>query len=92
MTGSMKRPRIVTVGFSSDAIPRLDVTGKPTSLSLVVRKDGFGSLETPAFSFQPGDGDSPHALDPIRLEPGVSLSGTVVDPDGQPAEGVWVEP
>ncbi len=31
-------------------------------------------------------------LEPIRLEPGVSLIGTVVDPQGQPAEGVWVEP
>jgi RNA polymerase sigma factor (sigma-70 family) len=78
--------------FLIGAIPRLDVTGKPSSLSLVVRKDGFGSLETPAFSFQPGPGFSPQALDPIRLEPGVSLSGTVVDPDGRPAEGVWVEP
>jgi RNA polymerase sigma factor (sigma-70 family) len=78
--------------FLIDAIPRLDVTEKPTSLSLVVRKEGFASVQSPVFSFQPGKGQSPHVLDPIRLEPGVSLSGTVVDPDGQPAEGVWIEP
>jgi len=77
--------------FLIRAIPRSDF-GKPSRLSLVVRKDGFASLQTPAFSFQPGKGDSPQVLDPIRLEPGVSLSGTVVDPQGRPAEGVWVEP
>ncbi len=68
------------------------IDGKPTSLSLVVRKEGFASLETPEFSFQPGKGDSSHVLDPIRLGPGVSLSGIVVDPDGRPVEGVWVKP
>jgi RNA polymerase sigma factor (sigma-70 family) len=78
--------------FLIRAIPRLDVTEKPTSLSLVIRKEGFANLQTPMFSFQPGQGDSPHVLDPFRMEPGVSLSGTVVDTDGQPAEGVWVEP
>jgi RNA polymerase sigma factor (sigma-70 family) len=68
------------------------INEKPTSLSLVVRKEGFASLETPEFSFQPGKGDSSHVLDPIRLGPGVSLSGTVVGPDGRPVEGVWVKP
>jgi len=74
------------------AIPRRHASGSLTSLSLVVRKDGFASLETSEFSFRPGEGDTPHVLDPIRLEPAVSLSGTVVDADGQPVEGVWVEP
>jgi RNA polymerase sigma factor (sigma-70 family) len=66
--------------------------GKATSLSLVVRKEGFASLETPEFSFQPVKGDSSHVLDPIRLGPGVSLSGIAVDSDGRPLEGVWVRP
>jgi thiol-disulfide isomerase/thioredoxin len=78
--------------FLVRAIPRLGVNGNPTSLSLVIRKEGFASLQTPVFSFQPGKDDSPHTFDPIRLEPGVSLSGTVVDTDGRPVEGVWVEP
>ncbi len=85
-----------TTGLSGQflirAIPRNDVSGGPTSLSLVVRKDGFANLQTPVFSFKPGPGDSPQELDPIRLEPGVSLSGRVVDPHGLPAEGVWVTP
>ncbi len=78
--------------FLIRAIPRGNGLGGPSILSLVVRKDGFASLETRAISFHPGVGDSPHVLEPIRLEPGVSLIGTVVDPQGQPAEGVWVEP
>ena len=73
-------------------IPRIDVSGRPSTLTLVVRKEGFASLETPEFSFKPGQGDAPQVLDPIQMEPGVSLSGTVVDPQGQPVEGVWVEP
>jgi RNA polymerase sigma factor (sigma-70 family) len=78
--------------FLIRAIPRSDVSGKPTSVSLVVRKEGLASLQTPIFSFQPGRGDSPQVLDPIRMEPGVSLSGTVVDPEGRPIEGAWVTP
>jgi len=78
--------------FRIDAIARLDVTGKPTRLSLVARKEGFANLETPVFSFQPGKGDSPHVLDPIRVAPGVSLSGRLVDLEGRPAEGAWVTP
>ena len=58
----------------------------------MVRKEGLATLQTPIFSFRPGQGDAPHVLDPIRLEPGVSLSGTVVDPDGRPVEGAWVTP
>ena len=78
--------------FLIRALPRQDVTGKPSSLSLVVRKEGLATLQTPIFSFRPGQGDAPQVLDPIRLEPGVSLSGTVVDPDGRPVEGAWVTP
>jgi len=66
--------------------------GRPTTFSLVVRKEGFASLETPEFSAQPVKADSLHVLDPIRLEPAVSLTGTVVDPEGRPAAGVWVGP
>ena len=78
--------------FLIRALPRQDVTGKPSSLSLVVRKEGLAILQTPIFSFRPGQGDAPQVLDPIRLEPGVSLSGTVLDPDGRPVEGAWVTP
>ena len=28
----------------------------------------------------------------MTLAPGVSVSGTVVDPDGKPLAGVWIEP
>jgi RNA polymerase sigma factor (sigma-70 family) len=66
--------------------------GRRTTFSLVVRKEGYASLETPEFSAQPGKADALRVLDPIRLEPAVSLTGTVVDPEGRPAAGVWVTP
>src|SRR5262249_52079957 len=66
--------------------------GRRTTFSLVVRKAGYASLETPEFSAEPGKADALRVLDPIRLEPAVSLTGTVVDPEGRPAAGVWVTP
>ena len=78
--------------FLIRALPRSDVRGNPSSLSLVVRKEGLSTLQTPIFSFRPGEGDAPQVLDPIRIEPGVTLSGTVVDPEGRPVAGVWVTP
>ena len=59
---------------------------------MIVRKEGFATLQTPVFPSGRARATCRTVLDPIRLEPGVSLSGTVVDPDGQPAEGVWVGP
>jgi len=78
--------------FVLHAIPRGREIGRSTNISLIVRKVGFANLQTPVFAFRPGLGDSPHVLEPIRMEAGVSLSGTVVDSDGEPAEGVWVRP
>jgi RNA polymerase sigma factor (sigma-70 family) len=78
--------------FRIRGIPTTAVTGAPTVLSLVMRKKGFAGADSPRIRFHPGPGDAPHELEPIRLEPGVSLSGTVVDRDGNPLEGAWVEP
>ena len=64
--------------------------GKPTDQFLFLRKKGFASMKSPNFSFRPEPGDPPHELEPIRMEPGVSLNGTVVDPRGMPVEGAWV--
>ena len=74
------------------SIPRHLPAGKPVKLSVVVTKDGFASVDSPVFLFQPGADDSPQMAAPIRLEPGDSLRGRVVDPEGRPVEGVWVEP
>jgi RNA polymerase sigma factor (sigma-70 family) len=66
--------------------------GRSTTFSLVVRKEGFAGAETAELSAQPGKAGSARALDPIRLEWGVTLKGTVVDPNGRPAAGVWILP
>ena len=49
--------------------PRVRCLREALDLTLVVRKEGFASLETPEFPFKPGQGDSPQVLDPIRMEP-----------------------
>ncbi len=58
---------------------------------VVVTKDGYAGVDSQSITLPSNDGDKPPALEPLRLEPGMSLSGTVVDPAGRPAIGVWVE-
>lgn len=72
------------------AIPRQWPEGKPTKLRVIVYKDGYVGVESEPCVFQPGDNGT-QVGDPIRLEPGVSLSGTVVDPEGRPVVGASVE-
>ncbi len=52
-------------------------------------KDGYAGVETQTFEFRPGN-DGNHALDPIRLGPGLSLTGRVVDPEGRPVVGAQI--
>jgi|GEM_PF-5208104 len=67
-----------------------DKNQKPHEISLMVKKEGFKSVLTPWFFFSPGADEPSQIVAPIRLEPGVSLSGTVVDPAGKPVVGAWV--
>lgn len=64
----------------------------PSAFSFVVRKEGYARAQTPEFAAQPMKVDPPRELAPIRLEPAVSLSGMVVNPESHPAAGVWVSP
>jgi len=72
------------------AIPRQWPEGKPTKLRVIVYKDGFVGVDSQPIVVQPGDRVT-QVGDPIRLEPGVSLSGRVVDPEGRPVVGASVE-
>ena len=74
------------------SIPRRTMDEKTLKLMVVVTKDGFASVDSPAFLFQPAADGSSQMAAPIRLEPGDSLRGRVFDPEGRPVEGVWVEP
>jgi RNA polymerase sigma factor (sigma-70 family) len=81
-----------TGGFRLGSIPRKHFfTGGPTSISIVVSKDGFAGVDTPAVVFNPPAG-GPLVIEPIRIEPEATVRGTVVGPDGAPRAGVWVEP
>jgi RNA polymerase sigma factor (sigma-70 family) len=71
------------------SIPRQSHEGDPTKLVLVVYKDGFAGFDSPEFLFRP-DKDGTQAATPVRLEPGLSVSGTVVDPDGRPVAGALI--
>ena len=65
--------------------------GKPGVFQLVVMKPGFARAESDAFALEPGREGRPRELAPIRLGPDVTLRGTVIDPQGRPVEGAWVE-
>ena len=45
-------------------------------------KDGYAGVNSPPVELPPGTDDSPRVLDPVRLAPGVSLSGTGRRPAG----------
>ena len=73
------------------SVPRRDPDGKPRNVFVVATKEGYAGNDSPSIALPPGTDDSPRVLDPVRLAPGVSLSGRVVDPQGRPVVGAWVE-
>ena len=78
--------------FRLRSIPRASSTGKPVTIQLAVTKEGFAGVDTKRVHFQPGAGNPSQVAETVTLAPGVSVSGTVVDPDGKPLAGVWIEP
>jgi thiol-disulfide isomerase/thioredoxin len=77
--------------FVIGSIPRQTIDGKPMKAFVVVTKEGYAGVDSQSITLLSNDEGKPPALEPLRLEPGMSLSGTVVDPDGRPAIGVWVK-
>ncbi|MGC8638301.1 MAG: sigma-70 family RNA polymerase sigma factor [Isosphaeraceae bacterium] len=65
--------------------------GKPSLLEVVASKAGFSQIESEPFPFEPSPDGRAREVAPLRLGPDVTLSGTVVDPQGRPVEGAWVE-
>jgi RNA polymerase sigma factor (sigma-70 family) len=78
--------------FRLRSIPRVSSTGKPVTIQLAVTKEGLAGVDTKRIRFQPGAGNPSQVAETVTLAPGVSVSGTVVDPDGKPLAGVWIEP
>ena len=62
------------------------------NIQVTVKKEGFAPAFRKQFRFGPVKKGSPQEVAPIRLERGVTLSGTVIDPQGRPVEGALVEP
>jgi hypothetical protein len=75
--------------FVLRSVPRTSYEGDPCKLSVVVYKDGYAGVDTDTFAFKPGD-DGNQAVEPIRLHPGLSLSGRVIDPEGRPVVGAQI--
>jgi RNA polymerase sigma factor (sigma-70 family) len=71
------------------SLPRRSRTGDPITVSLVIYKEGYAGTNSQGIDFQPGE-DGKQTADPVRLDPGVSLRGIVVDPDGRPVEGALI--
>jgi RNA polymerase sigma factor (sigma-70 family) len=76
--------------FVLHSVPRKTHEGDATKLAVVVYKDGYAGHDTATFAFKPGN-DGNEAIDPIRLSPGLSMSGRVVDPEGRPVVGAQIQ-
>ncbi len=75
--------------YTIPSVPRKSYEGDLTRLSVVVYKAGFVGVDSPVMGFWPGD-KGIQVMAPLRLEPGIPLGGTVVDPDGRPVAGAEI--
>jgi RNA polymerase sigma factor (sigma-70 family) len=64
---------------------------EPVMLKLSVSGEGFAGIDTEPFRFEPV-ANGLQTVDPVRLTPGMSVHGIVLDVDGKPAAGAWVMP
>jgi hypothetical protein len=83
--------------FLITRIPSTARDEEAPKLSVSVTKEGFASAASPPFVFRPNDNGGPHVVvEPVCLEPGVSLGGTAVDPSGKAVVGArvsgWCDP
>ncbi|WP_165066229.1 sigma-70 family RNA polymerase sigma factor [Paludisphaera rhizosphaerae] len=78
--------------FRLRSIPRRSPVGKSVKIGLVVTKDGFAGVDAPPFHFAPPTGETTQTAPTITLNPGTTFNGVVLDPEGKPVEGAWIEP
>jgi RNA polymerase sigma factor (sigma-70 family) len=76
--------------FVLPSVAKRNYEGDRPRLSVIVYKDGYAGVDTDTFEFKPGD-DGTQTVDPIRLGPGLSLHGKVVDPEGRPVVGAEID-
>ncbi len=72
-------------------IPRRAIDGKPLALRIIATKKDYAGVESPVLSLKDGERANPQIIDPIRLVPGVAVSGIVVDHHGKPLAGAEVQ-
>jgi RNA polymerase sigma factor (sigma-70 family) len=71
-------------------IPRRGIDGKPLKFPIVAAKNGYAGFVAPPVALDEAAIGKFQVVDPIRLKPGVTVSGIVVDHCGQPVAGAWV--
>ena len=71
-------------------IPRREIHGEPLAFQIVVVKDGYAGQVSPPQTLKEDTSPRYQVLDPIRLTPGIAISGTVIDHRGQPVAGARV--
>ena len=82
-TDSRGRYHIGSIGSRSDAGPEV--------VQVVATKPGFSRSESEVVVFEAGRHGPPLVIAPVRLGRDVTLSGAVLDLQGRPVEGAWVE-
>jgi RNA polymerase sigma factor (sigma-70 family) len=71
-------------------IPRRKIDGEAFEFQIVVVREGYAGVVSPRLTLKAGATEKYQVIDPIRLEPGVSIHGIVVDHRGRPVVGASV--
>ncbi|HEX3449551.1 MAG TPA: carboxypeptidase regulatory-like domain-containing protein, partial [Isosphaeraceae bacterium] len=71
-------------------IPRRTIDSEPSKFQIVVVKKGYAGFVSPPLTLKDGTTEKFEVVDPIRLEPGVTISGIVVDHRGRSVAGARV--
>jgi thiol-disulfide isomerase/thioredoxin len=78
--------------FSISGISKATYLKQDQQLFLVVRRDGFAGVDTRRRSFQENADDEPLDFGTITLNSGNEARLRVLDANGNPAMGAWIEP
>jgi RNA polymerase sigma factor (sigma-70 family) len=72
-------------------VPNCVESGEQTTLELAIIAPGSAGIDIPPFQFSPAQNGT-HVVKTVRLLQGKTIQGLVLQSNGKPAAGAWVQP